>query len=122
VTDEQVRRFVHSLPGLFLVVRADEQFTIVAASDEYLRATHTDHTILGCPAFEAFPDNPEASGARAAGNVRASFERVVATRETHAMPTQRYDVRVGASEGGAFEERFWHPVNAPGLSAEGKVA
>jgi PAS domain S-box-containing protein len=37
------------------------------------------------------------------------------------MPTQRYDVRVGASEGGAFEERFWHPVNAPVLSADGEV-
>lgn len=122
MTDDQVQRFVQSLPGLFLVVRADEQFTIVAASDDYLRATHTDRSIVGQPTFTVFPDNPDALFAKAATNLRASFERVLATRATDTMPTQRYDVRLPASAGGGFEARFWNPVNAPVLSADGEVA
>jgi PAS domain S-box-containing protein len=121
VTYEQVQRFVQSLPGLFLVVRADEQFTIVAASDDYLQATHTDRGIVGQPMFTVFPDNPEAPHAKGVHNLRASFERVLATRATDTMLTQRYDVRRPASAGGGFEERFWNPVNAPVLSAGGEV-
>lgn len=112
---------MHNLPGLFLVVRPDAQFTIVGASDDYLRATHTDRGILGQPLFDVFPDNPATQDARAAQNVRASFERVLATRAADAMATQRYDVRLPASAGGGFEERFWNPVNAPVLSADGEV-
>ena len=118
---EQIQRFVQSLPGLFLVVRADAQFTIVGASDDYLRATHTDRGIFGQPIFTVFPDNPEAPGARGVHNLRSSFERVLATRAADTMATQRYDVRLPPSAGGMFEERFWNPVNAPVLSAGGEV-
>jgi PAS domain S-box-containing protein len=121
LNDEQVQRFVRSLPGLFLVVRADRHFTIVAASDDYLRATHADRGIVGQPMFTAFPDNPAAPHARAAHNLRASFERVLATRATDTLATQRYDMRLPPSAGGAFEERFWNPVNAPVLSDGGEV-
>lgn len=121
MTFEQVQRFVQSLPGLFLVVQADEPFTIVAASDDYMRATHTDRSILGHGMFTVFPDNPAASVASAALKLRASFERVVATREQDHMGTQRYDVRLPPSEGGLFEERFWELVNAPVFSAAGEV-
>lgn len=118
MTDDQVRRFVQSLPGLFLVVRADEHFTIVAASADHLRATYTDSGIVGRPIFSVFPDNPEAPSTGGAANLRASFERVLATRATDAMPMQRYDVR---RPGGGFEQRFWNPVNAPVLSSTGEV-
>lgn len=122
MTDEQVQRFVKSLPGLLLVVRAaDEQFTIVAASDDYLRATHTSRTILGQPIFTVFPDNPAAPDAMASRNLRASFERVLARRDTDTMEMQRYDVRLPPCAGGEFEERFWKPVNAPVLTADGEV-
>jgi PAS domain S-box-containing protein len=121
VTSDDVRRFVQSVPGLLLVVRADAQFTIVAASDEYLRATHTNREILGLAIFDVFPDNPAAMDAKAAHNLRASFERVLATRATDRMGTQRYDVRLPLADGGGFEERFWNPVNAPVLSASGEV-
>ncbi|MES2941039.1 MAG: PAS domain-containing protein [Pseudomonadota bacterium] len=121
MTYHQVQRFAQSLPGLFLVVQADELFTIVAASDDYLRATHTDRAILGQPLFTVFPDNPAAPDAKAVHNLRASLERVRATRATDTMATQRYDVRLPPSAGGGFEERFWNPVNAPVLSATGEV-
>jgi PAS domain S-box-containing protein len=121
LTYDEVQRFAQNLPGLLLVVRADPQFTIVAASDAYLRATHTDRGILGQAMFDVFPDNPAAPDARAVGNLRDSFERVIATRATDTMATQRYDVRRPPSAGGGFEERFWNPVNAPVLSAAGEV-
>ncbi|MBA4266859.1 MAG: hypothetical protein C0453_17430, partial [Comamonadaceae bacterium] len=121
VTFEQVQRFVQSLPGLFLVVQADEPFTIVAASDDYMRATHTDRSILGQGMFTVFPDNPAAPVASAALMLRASFQRVVTTSEQDNMGTQRYDVRLPPSEGGLFEERFWELVNAPVFSAAGEV-
>ena len=121
VTDDQVQRFVQSFPGRLLVVRADEQFTIVAASDDYLRATHTGRDIVGQPIFSVFPDNPAAPQAKGVQHLRTSFERVLATRAPDTMPTQRYDVRVPAADGGGFEARYWNPVNAPVLSAGGEV-
>ncbi len=121
MSDEHIQRFVESLPGLFLVVRADEHFTIVRASKEYLLATHTDRSIEGQPLFDVFPDNPQAPGINGTRNLRASLERVLATRAADVMATQRYDVRLPASAGGAFEERFWNPVNAPVLGDTGQV-
>jgi PAS domain S-box-containing protein len=118
---EQIHRLFQSVPGLFLVVRTDPPFTMVAASDDYLRATHTDAGIFGRPVFEVFPDNPAVPGANSVANLRASFERVVATRATDTMPTQRYDVRRPAADGGGFEERFWTATNAPVLGEAGEV-
>ena len=37
------------------------------------------------------------------------------------MPVQKYDIRRPESEGGAFEERFWSPVNSPVLGAAGEL-
>src|SRR5690242_10935148 len=119
--NEQVQHLFRSVPGLFLVIRNDEPFTIVAASDDYLRATHTDSGIFGLPLFEAFPDNPQAPEAHAVHNLRASLQQVIATCEPHRMAVQRYDVRLPPQQGGGFEERFWSVVNAPVLSQRGGV-
>ncbi|RZL40452.1 MAG: response regulator [Rubrivivax sp.] len=121
MTDEEIQRFAESLPGLFLVVRVDDLFTIVAASNDYLRATHTTRDIFGRPVFDVFPDNPAAPEVIGRQNVRASFQRVLATRATDQMATQRYDVRVSTAAGGGFEERYWNAVNAPLLSSAGEV-
>ncbi|RYG38064.1 MAG: PAS domain-containing sensor histidine kinase [Burkholderiales bacterium] len=118
---ELIERLVKDLPGLLLVVRADAQFTIVAASNEYLHATHTTRDIFGKPVFDVFPDNPAVPEATGEQNIRASFERVLETRTTDRMRTQRYDVRLPDAAGGGFEERFWNPVNAPVLSSSGEV-
>ena len=115
------RRLFESVPGLFLVLRPDApRYTIVAASDEYLRATMTFRDIVGRPMFEVFPDNPadpEATGVR---NLSASLGRVVKNRKPDAMAVQKYDVRQ-AQNGGAFVERWWSPVNSPVLGASGEL-
>ena len=118
LSPEQIQRFVKNSPDLLLVLLPGEPFTIVAASDEYLKATHSDRGIFGRPVFEAFPDNP-AVNARATHTLRASLQKVIDTRETDVMATQRYDVRRPTAAGGEFEERFWNTTNSPVLSEDG---
>ncbi|MEO7272914.1 MAG: PAS domain-containing protein, partial [Vicinamibacterales bacterium] len=109
-----------SAPGLFLVLTPDEPFTILAATDAYLRATLTDRAgVLGRGLFEVFPDNPEDPAATGVANLRASLHRVLATRAADTMPLQKYDIR--RPDSSAFEERYWSPVNAPVLGPGGDV-
>lgn len=109
-------------PGLYLVALPDADFTLVAASDAYLRATMTTREgILGRPFFEVFPDNPADPSATGVRNLRASLERALATRSADTMAVQKYDIRHPEDEGGGFEERYWSPINTPVLSPEGQV-
>lgn len=66
-----------ALPGHLLVLRPDPEFTIVAASADYLVSTHTDASIIGRPLFEVFPDNPAVEEADGTLNLRASLLRVL---------------------------------------------
>ncbi|HLG69257.1 MAG TPA: PAS domain-containing protein, partial [Chloroflexota bacterium] len=115
------RRLFEAAPGLYLVLAPD--LRIVAASDAYLRATMTVRDqIVGRGIFDAFPDNPDDPGATGVANLRASLEHVLRDKTPHTMAVQKYDVRQPASEGGAFEERYWSPVNSPVLDEKGEIA
>src|SRR6516165_10816321 len=68
----QFQRIFVSAPAPFLLLDTDRDFTILGASDAYLRATYTSReTIVGRPLFEVFPDNPAEPGATGAANLRA---------------------------------------------------
>jgi two-component system, cell cycle sensor histidine kinase and response regulator CckA len=109
------RALFQAVPGLYLVLAPD--LTIVAASDAYLRATLTERdNILGRGLFEVLPDNPDDPRATGVHNLRASLERVLRFRRPDAMAVQRYDVR---RPDGAFEEKYWSPLNSPVLSRDG---
>ena len=109
-----------SAPDLYLVLTPE--LTIVAVSDAYLRATMTRRQeILGRALFQVFPDNPDDMTASGVHNLRASLRRVLCDRIADAMPIQKYDIQRPVSEGGAFEERFWSPVNSPVLDEHGEV-
>lgn len=109
-------------PGSFLVLLPDADFTIVAVSDAYLRATLTEREqIVGRGLFEVFPDNPDDPSANATGNLRASLQRAVASRDADTMAVQKYDIRRPESAGGGFEERYWSPVNSPVFSPSGEI-
>jgi signal transduction histidine kinase len=112
-----------SVPDLLLVLRADQPtFTIVDATNSYLKATLTERaSIVGRGLFEVFPDNPDDPHATGTSNLRASLERVIATGAADAMAVQKYDIRRPESEGGGFEERFWSPLNTPVLEAGGGI-
>ncbi len=120
--DLDFKLLFESAPGLFLVLRPDADFTILGASNAYLRATLTEReNIVGRSLFEVFPDNPDDPNATGASNLRASLERVLAAKASDAMAVQKYDIRRPPSEGGGFEERFWSPVNSPVLAADGRI-
>ena len=110
-----------SVPGLYLVLTPD--FTIVAASDAYLRAVlMTRDDILGRGLFDVFPDNPDDPSADGKMNLRASLKRVISQLAPDALPVQKYDIRRPESQGGGFEERYWSPLNSPAFGKDGKLA
>jgi PAS domain S-box-containing protein len=116
------RRILESTPALFLVLAKDTEFTILEASDAFLLATFTQHeTIVGRGLFDVFPDNPGEQNATGTKNLRASLERVLASKSADAMAVQKYDIRRPESEGGGFVERYWSRLNSPVISDAGDV-
>jgi len=111
------RALFESAPGNFLALAPD--LTIVAVTDAYLAATLTRRDeILGRGIFDVFPDNPDDATADGTSNLRASLERVLATRAPDTMSVQKYDVR---GPDGSFQVKHWSPKNIPVLSANGEV-
>ena len=111
------RAVFESVPANYLLLDAD--LTIVAVSEAYLSATMTSRdSLLGRHLFSAFPDNPDDARADGVRNLRASLERVLATRRPDRMPLQKYDI---ARPDGVFEERWWSPLNTPILGPGGEV-
>ena len=110
-----------AVPGLYLVLTPDA-LSIVAASDAYLRATMTKREeILGHNIFKVFPDNPNDPIATGVRNLRDSLESVLKHRAAHTMAVQKYDIRRPSLAGGAFEERYWSPVNSPVFGTNGEI-
>ena len=52
---------------MFVLLSPDDAYTILAASDDYLRTSHSDESILGRPLFDVLPDNPSVHHPREAG-------------------------------------------------------
>jgi serine phosphatase RsbU (regulator of sigma subunit) len=106
-------------PSPYLVLGPD--LVIVEVNQAYLDATgRIRDELLGKHVFEAFPDNPadpEADGVR---NLNASLHRVLSQREADTMALQKYDIPI-MGEQGAFEERWWSPINTPILGPDGDV-
>jgi signal transduction histidine kinase len=107
-------------PEVLLVLLPDApRFTMVAATGSRLVATHTTReATIGRGLFEVFPDNPDDPEATGTSNLRASLERVIATRASDTMAVQKYDIR---GPDGSFQVKYWSPKNIPVLSADGEV-
>jgi PAS domain S-box-containing protein len=118
-----LRAILDAVPGLYLVLLPDDPtYTIVLANHAYSQATLTNpDDIVGRGLFEVFPDNPDDTQASGVRNLRASLRHVLVTKTRHTMATQKYDIRRPESDGGAFEERYWSPVNSPLLGDDGEV-
>lgn len=115
------RRLFEASPDVLLVLLPDApRFTMVAATDARLAATHTTReATLGRGLFEVFPDNPDDPTATGTNNLRASLERVLATRQPDTMAVQKYDIR---GPDGSFQSKYWSPKNLPVLAPSGDVA
>jgi signal transduction histidine kinase len=112
--------FFEESPDVLLVLLPDSpRFTAVAATKARLQSTHsTMEQTLGRGLFELFPDNPDDPHANATVNLRASLERVLATRAPDTMAVQKYDIPLPQ---GGFEAKYWSPRNIPILSSAGEV-
>jgi PAS domain S-box-containing protein len=99
------RVLFESAPGLYLVLAAD--LTIVAASDPYLRATHTQRNqIVGRAILDVFPADTSATFVAGLG---PSLRRVLETRAADIMATQ------------SVGKRYWRPVNYPVFRVSGEI-
>ncbi|CAN5445095.1 hypothetical protein BH10PSE3_BH10PSE3_20160 [soil metagenome] len=112
---------VLAAPHPYLLVTPDApRFTILDVNQAYLDATaRARSSVVGRPIFEAFPDNPEDTEAMGVARLRASLEWVLSTRTKDEMTVQKYDIPVGDGE---VVTRYWSPVNAPVLDAEGRCS
>src|SRR5690606_2936562 len=120
--DPDYRSLFEQIPGSVLVIRAHPEFTIVEASDAYLRATFTTReSLIGRGLFDVLPKEPVATRGPAEAKLRRSLENVVATGRPDPMPVQRFDILRPAAEGGGSVERFWSAVNAPVCAPSGEL-
>jgi signal transduction histidine kinase len=109
-----------SAPSLFLVLEPAPGFTVLGASDAYLRATRTDRdALVGRGLFEAFPG--ESGDAQASSTLRASLLRVLTTRAPELTTIPRYDLRQPEWQGAGVGQKFWRALNSPVLSADGRL-
>jgi PAS domain S-box-containing protein len=114
------RLLFEATPVAYLVLSPD--FRIVAANEARLAVTMTTREqILGRPLFDVFPDNPNDPEATGEKNLRASLMRVLQNKMPDVMPIQKYDIPRPDSDDGAFEVRYWSPVNTPVLDASGEL-
>jgi signal transduction histidine kinase len=114
------RTLFEESPDVLLVLLPDApRFTMVAATRARLAITMTTREqTLGKGLFEMFPDNPDDPSATGTSNLRASLDRVLATRAPDTMAVQKYDIR---APDGTFQVRYWSPKNIPVLSTSGEV-
>ncbi len=118
--DSNFQLFFEESPDVLLVLLPDSpRFTAVAATKARLAATHsTLEQTVGRGLFELFPENPDDPEAHATANLRASLERVLATKAADTMAVQKYDI---PRPDGGFEIKYWSPRNIPILSVTGEV-
>ena len=116
--DQAFSRLFEASPAPLLVVGTDApRFTIREVNSAYLAATmRRREDVVGRAIFDAYPDQPQDTGA--AAQLRASFERVLASRQSDCLPDLRYDI---ARPDGSSEERWWRPINSPVLDQDGMV-
>ncbi|MGN6181296.1 MAG: PAS domain-containing sensor histidine kinase [Mucilaginibacter sp.] len=106
-------------PGSILVKANIPHFTILAASDSYLKVTSsTRNEIVGKGFFEAFPDDEATEHEETAA--RKVFTRVIETGQKIDVPTYKYDIY--NPDTGLREPHFWSCTNIPVMDTQNKIA
>jgi PAS domain S-box-containing protein len=114
------RALFEASPGLYLVL--SPTFTIVGASDSYLRATLTRREdILSRWLFDVFPANPENLTAAGSSQLRESLERVLQSGASDVMELQKHELRRPDASGGGLEQRFWNATNSPVFDSDHQI-
>ncbi|MEK0363425.1 ATP-binding protein [Pseudomonas sp. CBC3] len=119
-----LQRVFDALPGNFLVVANDADYTMVAASEERLRATMTRREdVIGHPLFHIYNGGTTSvSSSSGINQLRASLAEVTRTGLAQQLKTVGYPLRVPHDERDHYENRYWDVVNVPVLDEQGQVA
>jgi PAS domain S-box-containing protein len=121
VSDADFKLLFESLPGKFVIVLPDHPaFTVVAASDAYLKAVNRSRAaMVGRGLFETFPEGPDPGHTRTVQNLRASFLKVLKTKEPDSLPAvEQYGLPEPSADGQPFQERRWMLVSSPVLDPD----
>jgi PAS domain S-box-containing protein len=107
-------------PQPLLLIAADApRFTMLAVNAAHALAfATTPEALTGYGVLEVFGETPEPEAAEFRDAIRASFERVLASRAGDSMAVRPYAVRAAD---GATVERYWSAINSPMLAADGTV-
>ncbi|WP_371126484.1 PP2C family protein-serine/threonine phosphatase [Streptomyces sp. 136MFCol5.1] len=91
---------------------------VVDANQAFLDSCgHVREDLVGSSVFDVPVQDPMVPGDR----LRASVERVLATREPDTAELYRYDLPVPGRRPGRSEERYWSSFTAPVLGPDGEV-
>ena len=114
------RLLFEECPDILLVLLPDApRFTMVSATRARLAVTQTTYEqIVGHGLFDVFSDDPTDPSADGVRNLRASLDRVLATRASDTMAVQKYDIQ---GPDGKFVTRYWSPKNIPILDVHGAI-
>ncbi|MFL9813803.1 response regulator [Stutzerimonas sp. VN223-3] len=111
-----------ALPVLHLVLSANPDFIILAASDAHLLAINKRReNCVGRSIFDVFGKNPDEPDEFGSCALRASLDRVLQTGMPDRMAIIKYDVPSPALEGQNYEARYWSPTNLPVFDKKGKM-
>jgi two-component system CheB/CheR fusion protein len=106
-------------PGSLLVKADAPRFTILDASDAYLKVTSvTRKKVLGKGFFEVFPDSDDQPDDDT--SARKVFTKVIETRRNVDVPVYRYDVFKQGTN--VRQPHYWSCCNIPILGEDGNVA
>ncbi|MGW4101643.1 PP2C family protein-serine/threonine phosphatase [Streptomyces sp. NPDC004976] len=109
-----------ALPSAVALFTTDLVYAEV--NEAFLRSMgRTREQVVGRHLWDAFPDNPRDPAVPGMRKLRDSLRWVAATGQRDAMTLHRYDVQL-PDRPGAWEERYWSPVNVPVFGPDGQVA
>lgn len=121
INEVDFRSLFETLPGLYLVINNDPDYTILAASDAYLKAVvKKREETIGFPLFKVFIPNPDDPKGDSNKIIDESIKRVLRSKITDQMPLVKYDVEIPTSKGG-LEHRYWTAYNSPILNKNNEV-
>jgi PAS domain S-box-containing protein len=120
VTSIDLQRTFKALPGRFLLVRPDRDFTIAAVSDDFLRAAG-EAGIVGRSLFEVIGNDRAGMQPADARNLRACLERVLASRVAQTLSCDQSGLPLPRNAGSGAEAHCRTFASSPVLADSGEV-
>lgn len=115
-----MKKVFEALPGNGVLLATDApRFTVLAVTEGVEAVSgRSGLQLIGKGLFESFPENPDNPAADGERTGIASLQSVLAHKEEHRLPLQRYDLPDGK---GGYREQWWSVVNRPVIDEAGAV-